>query len=305
MAIQQRRSDARESGEHGVQQWNSQAGRNGTDRRWPPPGSARPSSGERIAPKLGWFSIGLGVGPARGARRLSNLIGVRALGRFAHASADRRGPRGDGRRGHPGRPTPRRWLWARVAGDMMDLALLGRAFARSRRTASRVAVATASVVGITALDVYAAHPVGTALARGRRPRRPSMLTTKTVVVNRAARGGLRVLARLPRTSRASCTTSTTVRDSATGARTGRRRGRAVRPSSGTPRSTEDRPNELIAWRSLPGADVENEGSVRFERAPGGAARWSASTCATTRRAARWARRSPSCSDTEPGPAGLG
>lgn len=32
---------------------------------------------------------------------------------------------------------------------------------------------------------------------------------------------------------------------------------------------ENRPNELIAWRSLPGGDVENEGSVRFERAPGG------------------------------------
>jgi hypothetical protein len=33
--------------------------------------------------------------------------------------------------------------------------------------------------------------------------------------------------------------------------------------------THDRPNELIGWRSLPGADIENEGSVRFERAPGG------------------------------------
>jgi uncharacterized membrane protein len=32
---------------------------------------------------------------------------------------------------------------------------------------------------------------------------------------------------------------------------------------------ENRPNELISWRSLPGADVANEGSVRFERAPGG------------------------------------
>jgi uncharacterized membrane protein len=32
---------------------------------------------------------------------------------------------------------------------------------------------------------------------------------------------------------------------------------------------QTRPDELIAWRSLPGADVENEGSVRFERAPGG------------------------------------
>ncbi len=31
--------------------------------------------------------------------------------------------------------------------------------------------------------------------------------------------------------------------------------------------TEDRPNELIAWRALPGASVENSGTVRFRRAP--------------------------------------
>ena len=29
--------------------------------------------------------------------------------------------------------------------------------------------------------------------------------------------------------------------------------------------TEDRPNELIAWRSLPGSDVMNRGTVRFDR----------------------------------------
>ncbi len=32
---------------------------------------------------------------------------------------------------------------------------------------------------------------------------------------------------------------------------------------------EDRPNELIAWRSVEGSEVENAGSVRFVRAPGG------------------------------------
>lgn len=32
---------------------------------------------------------------------------------------------------------------------------------------------------------------------------------------------------------------------------------------------EDRPNELIAWRSVKGADVDNSGSVRFKPAPGG------------------------------------
>jgi uncharacterized membrane protein len=32
---------------------------------------------------------------------------------------------------------------------------------------------------------------------------------------------------------------------------------------------EDKPNELIAWRSLEHADVRNEGTVHFERGPGG------------------------------------
>jgi uncharacterized membrane protein len=31
----------------------------------------------------------------------------------------------------------------------------------------------------------------------------------------------------------------------------------------------ERPSELIAWRSLPGSEIPNEGSVRFEDAPGG------------------------------------
>jgi uncharacterized membrane protein len=31
---------------------------------------------------------------------------------------------------------------------------------------------------------------------------------------------------------------------------------------------DDRPNELVAWRSVEGADVRNGGSVRFEPAPG-------------------------------------
>src|SRR6266700_2368837 len=33
--------------------------------------------------------------------------------------------------------------------------------------------------------------------------------------------------------------------------------------------TTDRKNEMIGWRSLPGADLDNAGYVRFERATGG------------------------------------
>ena len=32
---------------------------------------------------------------------------------------------------------------------------------------------------------------------------------------------------------------------------------------------EDRPSELIVWRSLPGSDLRHQGAVRFEPAPGG------------------------------------
>ena len=33
-------------------------------------------------------------------------------------------------------------------------------------------------------------------------------------------------------------------------------------------TTEDRTNEVIAWRSLPGSKIYNAGEVRFARAPG-------------------------------------
>ncbi|ESR22608.1 SRPBCC family protein [Lutibaculum baratangense] len=35
------------------------------------------------------------------------------------------------------------------------------------------------------------------------------------------------------------------------------------------RIVEDRPNELIAWRSVEGSDIDTEGRVRFRDAPGG------------------------------------
>src|SRR5579884_453229 len=42
-----------------------------------------------------------------------------------------------------------------------------------------------------------------------------------------------------------------------------------RPISWNAEITEDRKNESICWRSLPGSDVEVHGEVRFEQAPAG------------------------------------
>ena len=50
-------------------------------------------------------------------------------------------------------PHPEGWVWARVGGDVMDLSLLGGAWASDRTDKERVAAATVAVVGVMALDL--------------------------------------------------------------------------------------------------------------------------------------------------------
>jgi hypothetical protein len=102
---------------------------------------------------LGWISIGLGLTEILAPRRLSSAIGVgehpglmRSLGLREIAAgvailASRQ---------------PSHWLWARAAGDAMDLALLGTAYQADRRDGTRLMSATAMIAAITALDVFAA-----------------------------------------------------------------------------------------------------------------------------------------------------
>jgi hypothetical protein len=54
------------------------------------------------------------------------------------------------------------WLWSRVAGDAMDLTLLGSALASPQAQPDRLAAATAAVVGVTVLDVVSARQEHTA-----------------------------------------------------------------------------------------------------------------------------------------------
>ena len=59
--------------------------------------------------------------------------------------------------------SPRPWLWVRVAGDALDLALLGVALARHPARRGRALTATAAVAAITATDI------GTRGGRARTP----------------------------------------------------------------------------------------------------------------------------------------
>jgi hypothetical protein len=109
---------------------------------------------KELARSLGWASIGIGLTEIAAPRQLENMMGIgdgqntgilRTMGvREIMAGVDILT--------HDD-PTP--GVWARVAGDALDGALLGVAATKTRRPGSFAAL-TAMVMGIVALDVICA-----------------------------------------------------------------------------------------------------------------------------------------------------
>jgi hypothetical protein len=116
---------------------------------------------------LGWFSIGLGLAQLVAPTRVARIAGaeptddtirlMRALGarEFLSGVGILSGHRSDA------------WIRARVAGDVMDLALLGRVMASDSSDRGKTAMATLAVAGVTALDVLAAKRSNSAQQNGR------------------------------------------------------------------------------------------------------------------------------------------
>jgi uncharacterized membrane protein len=158
---------------------------------------------------------------------------------------------------------PAEWVWARVAGDAADLTCLGVALMSDDSDRGRVALATAAVIGVTALDIYDAQKLSTRPGAG-----GAMAIVQAVTVNRSPEEVYRFwrdFQNLPRFM--SHLESVQVIDEK------RSHWVARAPAGGTvewdAEIIEDRPNQLIAWRSLEGADVDNSGLVLFKPAPGG------------------------------------
>lgn len=219
--------------------------------------------GDGLARALGWFSIGLGATQLIAPRQLARWIGIddggntvtvmRMLGVREVAS-------GLAILSQPDNP---RWLAGRVAGDMMDLALLGRAMRQDDERDSRTTMAAAAVMGATLLDAFATRKV----ARENGGGGGEIRVHKTLTVRRSpeeAYGLWRDLEGLPRFMHHL--------ESVTLLGEGRSRWRARGPAGRSfewdAEITADRPNELIAWQSLPGSDVDNAGTVQFRPAPG-------------------------------------
>src|SRR3954468_22645484 len=107
---------------------------------------------QTLARNLAVFSLGLGLAELLAPRKVAQLIGVseehertlQALGLREIASG----------LGIMQGKAPY-FLWSRVAGDLMDLALLGAALKSDRSDKRRVGFAIGAVAGVTLLDVIA------------------------------------------------------------------------------------------------------------------------------------------------------
>jgi uncharacterized membrane protein len=226
-------------------------------------GSKR-SNDEKIALGLGWFSIGLGVAEIIAPRSVAKLIGLRGnhSGLLRMLGA-REITSGIGILA--GRQPNANWMWSRVGGDAMDLALLGGAFRLKRSNRNKLAMATAAVAGVTALDAICSQRLSRLNgAKGA----GEIRVAQSVTINRSPEELYRFwrdFQNLPRFMKHV--------ESARETEGGRSHWVAKAPAGTTvewdAEITEDRPNELIAWRSLEGSDVDQVGSVRFQRAPGG------------------------------------
>jgi uncharacterized membrane protein len=233
------------------------------------PGSG---DGEGLAKALGWFSIGLGVAQIIAPGRLAQLIGADDNGK-SRATMRAVGVREIAAGiGLLSQPRPAEWAWGRVAGDAMDIALVSNILTSDDNGRRRAAATLVAVLGITALDVHCAQ-------RLTHNRRDTMTTAadekqhgtrvrKSVTVNRPAEevyAFWRNFENLPRFMQHLESVQVT----------GDRRShwKAKAPAGSTvewdAELTQDVPNELIAWRSVKGADVPNSGVVRFVAAPGG------------------------------------
>ena len=228
----------------------------------------------RVARGLGWFSIGLGLAECAAPRSVARLIGVdddNTNRKTLFACGVREIATGIGILMGERPVLP---VWARVGGDVMDLAFLGRALGSNRSEKNRVAMATAAVLGVTVVDVLTGRGLASesrshaAADRGAAEGRGRVHVKQQITIGRPPEELYRFwrdFQNLPRFMEH--LESVRVIDDR------RSRWTARAPAGGSvewdAEIIEDRPNERISWRSVGDADVPNSGTVRFLAAPGG------------------------------------
>jgi uncharacterized membrane protein len=226
------------------------------------------SSAERLATGLGMFSVALGLAEVAAPDFVARLVGARPSDRTRNVLRSygaREIAAGVAILRQPDNP---KWLWTRVGGDAVDLASLGGVLGSDDASHGRTLFATASVLGVTALDLLCATQLsaragtGTTISR----RGQGVAIRHAVTVNRAIEEVYAFWHKFENFPRFMAhIESITVN--------GRRSHWVAKAPAGMKvewdaEIVEDRENEVIAWRSVEGSDVQHSGSVRFVRASG-------------------------------------
>jgi uncharacterized membrane protein len=213
---------------------------------------------QRLDQALAFFSIGLGLLELLAPRRLGRLTGAGDHAALFRLCGLREIASGVALLS----PKAARFAaMSRQAGDAMDLVLLGAAFGSRDARPARLALATTTVLGVAAIDAYAARRhSGTEPAATAAP----VPVSVSIAINSTPEklyAFWRDVENLPRFMQHLQSVT----------RTGERISHwaAKAPGGGVvewdSEITEERPNELIAWRTLPGSEIEHRGRVSFER----------------------------------------
>ncbi len=126
--------------------------------------NSRTTTATKLAIGLGVFSLALGAAELLAPRRTARAAGLKAGGLTMRAYGAREIAAGVGLLVAKNK-TP--WLWARIAGDALDLATIGAA----RRDRQRAAISLAAVAGVTLMDVLAARTTQAEAKREKVPMR--------------------------------------------------------------------------------------------------------------------------------------
>jgi len=220
---------------------------------------------EQVAKALGWFSIGLGIARLLAPRRMARIAGVAERPGLLRAVGVRDIASGVG---IVSQYRPTGWLWSRVAGDALDLALLGAAARSSSNNRRRIAWTTAALAGVAVLDLLSSVDSSKRDRIVKGTDTLAVKVTKSIRVDRSPEECYRFwrdFESFPRFM--SHLESVQV----TGDRTThwKAKGPVGMNVEWDAELNADQPGEYLAWRSVTGSEVDNSGVVRFEATPDG------------------------------------
>ena len=116
------------------------------------------SGRDRVAKNLGYLSIALGLAELVAPRAICNAIGISGLETVVRAYGAREIATGVAILASH---NPEPWIWARVAGDMADIATVATGLQKDGGKKDNNVLALSALAAVTALDLVCANALGT------------------------------------------------------------------------------------------------------------------------------------------------